>query len=540
MNARGAFTASAEPPAACDVLVLGSGAAGLVAACRAADAGHHVVLVERARSLGGSTAVSGGVIWVPGNHLMAAAGFPDTREDAVAYLTAVTRGAVPHERIEWFLRTAPEAVRYLCDETEVGLAALGRPDYRADAPGAVAGGRALDNLPFDARARPGLDELLRTPTYLPSITMVEREHGHGLDLGALSRQRAEQGIRTMGGALAGALALSAHDRGVTFVTGARATAMDRAGQAWDVSVASGGGLRRVRARRAVVLASGGFEWNAELQRAFLPAPLLPIGAPGNAGDGLLMALRAGAGVRDMTASWGVPAFQDPDARYDGRPTGRLANVELTRPGSVMVNAAGRRFVNEAQSYHDLTKVFREVDPATGVPRHSPAWLVYDSGYGERYPVAGAPPGTTPAWAVTRPTLRELAGACGIDADGLAATVEEFNADAAEGTDRLFARGSSVADRHLGDPAVEPNPCLAPIGRPPFTAVPVHAATLGTCGGVVTDHDGRVLSTSGEPVAGLFAAGNVAATPFGDCYPGGGTSLAAAVVRAYAIGPALAG
>lgn len=538
MNERAAFT-TAEPPPSCDVLVLGSGAAGLVAACRAADAGHDVLLVERTDRLGGTTAVSGGVLWVPGNHLMAAGGFSDTRQDALAYLTAVTRGGMPRERIEWFLDTAPEAVRYLCDETDVGLAALGRPDYRADLPGTVSGGRTLDNLPFDTGAYPGLGQVLRPPTYLPAITMLEREQSPGLDVEKVAGERERRGIRTMGGALAGALAVSAHARGVTFVLGARAVEMTRTGSSWSVTLEGEGGTRQVLARTAVVLASGGFERNPDLQRAYLPAPVLPIGAPGTEGDGLLMALRAGAAVRDMTASWGVPAFQDPSARYAGLPTGRLANVELTRPGSVMVNPSGRRFVNEAQNYHDLTKVFREVDPANGVPRHTPAWLVYDGGYQERYPVAGVPRGGLPEWAVSRPTLGELADACGIDAAGLAETIESFNEDAARGSDRAFARGDSVADRHLGDPSLGSNPCLAPIARPPFTAVPVHAATLGTCGGVLTDDHGRVLTPSGEPVAGLFAAGNVSASLFGDCYPGGGTSLAAAVVRAYAIGAALA-
>ena len=162
MNERAAFT-TAEPPPSCDVLVLGSGAAGLVAACRAADAGHDVLLVERTDRLGGTTAVSGGVLWVPGNHLMAAGGFSDTRQDALAYLTAVTRGGMPRERDQWFLDTAPEAVRYLCDETDVGLAALGRPDYRADLPGTVSGGRTLDNLPFDTGAYPASDRCSGRP-----------------------------------------------------------------------------------------------------------------------------------------------------------------------------------------------------------------------------------------------------------------------------------------------------------------------------------------------------------------------------------------
>ncbi|MEU8039603.1 FAD-dependent oxidoreductase [Streptosporangium sp. NPDC049078] len=520
------FTTLDHPPTSCDVLVVGSGAAGLTAACRAADAGHHVVVVERASVLGGTTAVSGGVIWAPGNHLAdadsAADGATDGAADALRHLVAVTRETVPRARLEWFLRTIGEAVRYLCDETHVDLFALERPDYRADLPGARRGGRALDNRPFDVTAYPGLERLLRPPTYLPWLTMAEREQDTGADLAALDRERRDRGVRTLGGALAGSLAVSARARGVEFLLGARAVGLERSGRSWDLTFEDSG---HITARRAVVLAGGGFEWDPALQRAFLPARLTPIGAPGNEGDGLLMALRAGAAVTDLTASWGVPVFCDPEARYDGLPTGRLATVELTRPGSIMVNGSGRRFADETGSYHDLTKVFRETDPATGAPRHVPAWFVYDAVHRARYPVAGGPPGGTPSWAVTGSTPHELADACGIDASALAETIAEFNADALAGADRRFGRGPAS---------------LAPLAEGPFTAVPVVAGTLGTCGGVVTDDHGQVLTPGGTPVDGLFAAGNVSASVFGDHYPGGGTSLAAAVARAYAIGAALGG
>jgi len=513
------FTTLDHPPASCDVLVVGSGAAGLTAACRAADAGHHVVVVERASVLGGTTAVSGGVIWAPGNHLADA----DTDADgALRHLVAITRGTVPRARLEWFLREIEKAVRYLCDETHVDLFALERPDYRADLPGARLGGRALDNRPFDVTAYPGLESLLRPPTYLPWLTMEEREQDTGADLVALDRERRERGVRTVGGALAGSLAVSARARGVEFLLGARAVGLERSGSSWDLTFEDSG---HITARRAVVLAGGGFEWDPALQQAFLPARLTPIGAPGNEGDGLLMALRAGAAVADMTASWGVPIFRDPEVSYDGLPTGRLATAELTRPGSIMVNGSGRRFADETGCYYDLTKVFRETDPITGEPRHLPAWFVYDAAHGARYPVAGMPPGETPSWAVTGSTPHELADACGIDASVLAETIAEFNADALAGADRRFGRGPAS---------------LAPLAEGPFTAVPVIPGTFGTSGGVVTDDYGQVLTPGGTPVDGLFAAGNVSASVFGDHYPGGGTSLAAGVARAYAIGTALGG
>ncbi|MDQ0376731.1 hypothetical protein FB470_000725 [Amycolatopsis thermophila] len=230
----------------------------------------------------------------------------------------------------------------------------------------------------------------------------------------------------------------------------------------------------------------------------------------------------------MTAVWGVPVLTPPTARYDGHPSGRMGNVEMTLPGSLTVDATGRRFVNEALNYHDLNRAFGAIG--------SSAFLVFDRAYLDRYPVAGA---TSPQpWMIQADSLGELARAAGIG-PALVATVEEFNAGARRGEDPVFGRGRSPQDRHLGDPAITPNPCLAPVERPPFFAVPVHAGVLGTAGGLATDADGRVVDHDGLPIPGLYAAGNCAATLFRDTYPGGGATLGSAVVRAYRAGRHLA-
>jgi 3-oxosteroid 1-dehydrogenase len=512
-----------------DVIVIGSGAAGLVAACRAADGGRSVLVLEKAALLGGTSAVSGGVMWMPANHLMGA-DYPDDDAAALAYLTAATGGRVPPERLDWYVTTSRAAVRWLDDETFVRLAPLPRPDYHTDWPGA-ASGRGLDNLPFDGAKYPGLTARIRPPTYFPTITMTERDAmaATGIDADLVARRDAE-GTRTMGGALVAALVASAEERGVTIRAGCAVEDLRRAGDGWAVTA----GGTAIRAR-AVVLASGGFEWNPRLQEAFLPNPVTPISAPSNTGDGLELGLAAGAAVTTMRAVWGVPVLQDPGHRYEGQPSGRMANVELTLPGSILVNAAGRRFVNEATNYHDLNKVFRTIDPATGEHAHIPAWMVVDSAYVARYPIGGT---RAPSWMTSAPGLAELAVACGIDGDGLAATVAEFNRHAADGHDPAFGRGASAADRYLGD-ARAPHPVLAPLTEAPFHAVPIRPGTLGTCGGLVTDDDGRVLDRTGTPIGGLFAAGNVAATVFADAYPGGGATLGSAITRAFAVGRALA-
>ena len=522
-----------------DVVVAGSGAAGLVAAIRAADAGLRVLVAEKAPLLGGTTAAGGGVMWAPNNHLARQAGYRDSHEDGIAYLTAAAGHVLTREEVEWYVSTAPRAVAYLDAETRLSLTPIARPDYHMEWSGAADGGRGLDNDAFDPSAYPGLAEAIRPSSYFPLLTMTERDqlNGRAADPELLSR-RAATGVRTMGGALVASLLASALDRGVEIAVSAPVEDLGRDGDKWTVTLGGAAAGRTVSAA-AVVLASGGFEWNPRLRQAFLPFPVTPISAPSNEGDGLELGLKAGAAVAEMTAIWGVPVISEAAHEYDGVRSGRMGNVEMTLPGSITVNAAGKRFVNEALNYHDACRVFASVDPRTGRQQNNPAWLVFDAAYLAKYPVAGSAAGSPAAWMTAAGSLEELAVKVGIDPAGLAATVVRFNAGASEGVDPEFHRGATPQDRFLGDAANTPNPCLAPLATAPFYAVRISAGVLGTSGGLDTDFNGRVLDRHRQPIPGLYAAGNVSAGVFRNNYPGGGATLGSAITRAFAVGEHLA-
>jgi len=314
MSTASIFTAPAELSGRYDVVVMGSGAAGLTAAVRAAHDGLRVAVLEKAAKLGGTSAAGGGVIWAPDNHLAAQAGYRDSRQAGSDYLTAAAGHAMDQAEIAWYVQTSGEAVKFLDQHTRVQLLPLTRPDYHMEWPGAAGGGRSLDNAPFAAADYPELAAALREPTYFPLLSMVERDdlNGRAPDA-ALLAERAGAGVRTMGGALVGSLAATALDAGVSLALHAPVTDLVRVENGWQLTV---DGTTTLDAA-AVVIASGGFEFNPRLRAAFLPLEVTPIGAPSNEGDGLELGLAAGASVQDMTAVWGVPVITAARQSYDG-------------------------------------------------------------------------------------------------------------------------------------------------------------------------------------------------------------------------------
>lgn len=528
-----------QPDIAADVVVVGSGGAGLTAAILAHDHGARVVVLERASTVGGTTAVSGGALWVPLNHHIAQAGGRDSRDEALAYCKRIAAGRAPDELIETFVDTGHAMVRYLEERTPARFSVWSMPDYHTGLEGAKPAGRSLEPELFDARELgPWRDKLRPAPLFLFPVSLQEATFTYQAtlrpqDLPAdLILQRMEQGTAACGNALIGRLLKACLDRGVTILleTRARALVMDR-GRVAGLRAERAGDDFVVAARGGVVLASGGFEWSARLRSEFLPGPVShPNSPPTNEGDGLVMAQEAGAALANMTEVWGSPAAAIPGEEYDGAQLARLVVAERACPHTILVNRRGRRFVNEGASYNELAKVFNDIDPNTSRYRNQPAWAVFDRQYRERYPVLTSLPGDPdPDWLPRSDTLAGLAHAAGIDAEGLCATVPRWNESARAGADPEFERHRSPIDFQA------PHPSMGTIETPPFYALPVYQGTLGTKGGPVTNAHGQVRNVRGDPIPGLYAAGNVMASVAGAGYYGGGATIGLAMTWGYLCG-----
>lgn len=523
-----------------DVIVVGSGAAALAAALAAHDAGARVAVVERADSVGGTTAVSGGGVWMPRNHVT---GADDSRDEALAYMTALSRGRVPAEQLTRYVDDGPDILAGLEQRTRLRFGAISWPDYHPEMEGARTSGRMLEPALFDTsvlgdwagrlRKAPvlGLPLSLQESTveWTPSYT-PERYDGTAIKARVAAHQVA------CGQALIAALLDGCLTRGIEPTLGARAVELIERDRAVAGLVIERDGRRLDLAGRAVVLGSGGYEWNRELCARFLPGPLShPTSPPGNEGDGLLMAMALGADLANMNEAWWYPAGAVPGETYEGQQLSRFIAVERTAPHSIMVDRFGQRFVNEAANYCDMQKAFFAFDANQAAPRHLPCWVVFDAQYRKRYPVITARPGSAdPAWLAVADTLDGLAERVGIDALGLQETVQRWNGMVAAGRDRDYGRGDSYYDRFHGDPTA-PHPNLGTVEQGPFYAVPVHLGAVGTSGGPRIDEHGRIQHVRDRPIPGLYGAGNAIASPSGPAYFGGGTTIGMALVWGHIAG-----
>ena len=528
-----------EADAVHDVVVLGSGAAGMVAAIAAADEGADVGLYEKTDLIGGTSAMSGGIIWMPNNHLQEEAGVEDSRAGALDYLDALSLGQIDSDMAAAFVDAGPEMLRYLEANTPCSFHLIpSYPDYHPEHPGGLAGGgRSIDNGLFSSEDLGEWAARVRNHRGANPVMLVETPLGGATDMPGpqVIRERIGSRHNGMGLALVGALLRGVLDRGIEPVIGARARRL----LVEDAAVA---GVqfddRLVRARRAVIIATGGFEWNDELVRTFLRGPMTaPAGSPDNTGDGLEMTMEVGARLGNMRNAWWVPVIRVPGQETFDHPSVNLVLLERTRPGSLMVNGQGVRFANEAGNYNAMGGVLHAFDPSTFGYPNLPCWLVFDHAYKLRYDVAGFGPGEeVPDWMQVGANPAELAAAIGVPADALEATIERFNAHVAVGRDPDFGRGASAYDTFNGDHSLDGVAAtLGALDTPPFYAVEMESGALGTNGGPKTDTRCRVLSSSGGVIPGLYAAGNAMAAPTGMVYGGAGGTLGPAMTTGFIAG-----
>lgn len=537
-----------------EVVVLGAGAGGLAAASVAAAEGARTLLIEKSLQVGGTAAVSGGMVWVPANRHMKAAGFEDSVEAARGYLARVVPCTGNPAVLDAFLSRGPEAIDYYEARTSVKLRPVMRyPDYYPSQPGAMAGGRVLEPVLFDGRELGERFRMVRPP--LPAFTlfggmMVDRADlphfrnvfgslksflrvarlmlRHGIE--RLSEARGTSLV--LGNALVARLLKSATDLGVEIRTG---TKVDRllvgGGRVVGVEVAG----QAIRAKRGVVLATGGFSHSLSLR-----AKLLPVGTSEaspvcetNTGDGL--ALGEGAGGARGTYNTDN-AYWSPMSRFR-RPDGSEGVFPHTvadrgKPGIVAVTKDGVRFTSEAVSYHEFgLAMFRH--------KAIPAFLLCDRRSLRQYGLGAVRPFTrnVEEWIASGYLTRagsvvDLAKQLGIDGDALQKTIVTYNTDAVAGKDSVFGIGNDIYQRHLGDAANRPNPCMRPISDGPFYAIRLYPSDLGTSAGLVTNEHAQVLDAAGKPIEGLYACGNDMNSIMNGAYPGPGITLGPALVFAY--------
>jgi 3-oxosteroid 1-dehydrogenase len=539
-------------PAAFEVVVVGSGAAGMTAALAAAHRGLDVVVIEKTGRFGGSTARSGGGLWVPGNEVLRRAGVADTPEQARAYLAHVVDGCVSAERQRALLERGPAMLDFVRAHTPVDFAWVPNyADYYPEAPGGLAKGRSIEPVPLNGRVL-GAELAHLNPPYLPApngVTITQRDY-RWLSLGPrhpramlaaakvagrLARARLlRQRTLSLGQALAAGLRAGLLAKGVPVWLDTPMTGLHVVdGRVAGVQVTREGASELILAARGVVLAAGGFERNEQMRQRYQRPPIgvdWTTGATGNTGDAITAGEAAGAALDLMDDAWWGPSVPLPSGPF-------FCLAERSLPGCILVNGAGQRFVNESAPYVDAVHAMYE-GHSPAVP-HIPSWLITDQRYRDSYVFAGLPPGRPlprrwyAAGAVVQaPAIAELAGQAGLDPAGLAATVARFNEFAAAGVDEDFHRGDSAYDRYYGDPRHRPNPNLAPLEKPPFYAIKIVPGDLGTKGGLRTDERARVLRGDGTPIPGLYAAGNASAAVMGHSYAGAGATIGPAMTFGY--------
>jgi 3-oxosteroid 1-dehydrogenase len=527
-----------------DVLVAGSGAAGLTAAITAADAGKTALIVESTDRWGGTTMLSGGGLWMPANPLMKKLGIPDSRADALNYMQEAIGDAGPASSIarrEAFVDTVPRVFNLLAGLGVRWCAAKDYPDYYPDRPGGRTG-RGIEVQPFNAKrlgewvSQSRANQSMPAPLRTDDVWLLSRAWStpSGFVRGARFVFRTLGGVVTgkrlygLGAALVMTLMEIVQRQGTEVLLSSPITelVLDN-GRVVGAIVTTPSGPLRIRARNGVILGAGGFAQNQEWRQKYHGMPGNSSAAAGDQGTAIDVGVRAGGALSLMDDAWWGSAVPMPDG------TAQFMLSERSMPYGIIVDQAGSRYTNESQSYidfgHDMINHHRETPTI-------PSWMILDIRHRRRYLssalLAGGKSLRASGIVVSADTIEELAQKLDINPVALRATVTRFNGFATTGVDEDFARGRTVYDNYYGDPSVKPNPNLGPLEKGPFTAVKVVPGDLGTKGGLLTDEHARVLTDAGAPIPGLYAAGNTTASVMGHTYPGPGSTIAPAVVFGY--------
>ena len=543
-----------------DVLVVGSGAGGMVAALAAAQNNANVLIIEKAKLWGGSSASSGGGIWVPGSHVAKASGFDDDIEGANRYVRSLSADNVPDANIRAYVEKAAPVLEWLMESTPIDYIAFPYPDYHAERDGgSPTGFRTHMPVPIDGRklgkdvatmrpANPAaclfgylnwhFDEthmlLYRMPGWWKML--AKNMLKYWLDIPFRFKSRKDRRL-TLGGALTGALRIALNEKQVpVWLESPMSELIKEDGHVVGVAINRGGKTQYIKARKGVVLAAGGMDKNGEMRKT--NAPLYPNaqysgGVTSNTGDSIKAAMKMGGGTMNLHSAWAAPVFYVP-----GEAGGRLSTMERALPGTIMVNQKGERYLNEALDYHtagqEMAKRHHEYGDA------SPSYMIFDHKFRQQFPMGPLYP-LMPEWLHNRgvrsslkkaKTISGLAEKLNMTPHILEATLSRFNEHAAKGEDPDFHRGEAAYDKMYGDPRQTPNPCLRPIDQGPYYAMPIYPGDIGMNGGLMTNEKAQVLGQDNAPITGLYAVGNNAASAMGESYPGAGVTLMPAMTFAY--------
>jgi len=521
-----------------DVVVMGSGGAALMAAITAAGEGKKVLVIEKTHQLGGTTAFSGGIPWIPMNRYQKEAGLEDNREAALTYIRRITNGKEPDPKlVEVFVDNAYKAIDYLYENSPLRFdIPPNYPEYYSNFEGTRIG-RSLDPKPFELDSIGELGALVRNNPAFPPMTLAEGGAVGGIDWAVLG-ERMEKNIVTMGRSLVAGMIKGCLDKGVEFMveTAGNELVLDEEGKVIGL-VAKKDGKDFYIGAPNVFLGSGGFEWNKELVKTFLKGEVShPLSPWGNTGEALIMAMEAGAALGNMSEAWWYPAMQDPTFEYEGRALNQLGGGGRFGPNSIIVNQNAERFTHEGATYNDLPKSFANFDAKTVTyPNYKNNYMIFDQQLKDSKMILTMMPGEdAPPWVPQADTIEELATKINMDPAKLRATVDRWNTMVENGKDEDFGRAETYFENLQGGGGTkEAN--LGKIEKGPFYAVPVYYGTLGTNGGPRINENGQVINLRGQVIEGLYAAGNAAMGIMGPAYVSAGGTIGPAIAFGYLAG-----